>query len=225
MSPASKIYWGVGLVSTAVLLGAFLFPEDRPEKNQLPWHIEHPAPGTVAVFGLTLGVSTPADAEQRFSEQAIPSLFKSPSGDFSAEVFFEQVELAGLRSRVVLTVDLPPQEIQDMYQRGLRIASTGSGKKITLTADDTARVMRTPISSLTYLPGIHLNESLLIKRFGRPAQIVREKQSGVTHWLYPDNGLDISLSPEEKPLLQYVAPASFDKLVKPLRENGEIVSP
>ncbi len=223
MTNESKIYWGVGVLSVGILLGAFLMPGDRPNQADLPWHIEHPTADSVSVFGLTLGISTPAEAEQRFKEPAVPSLFKSPQGVFAAEVFFEQINLAGLRSRVVLTVDLAENELQGMFERGLRMAGTGSGKKITLAADDVARLMNAPISSLTYLPGVQIDGALFIKRFGKPAQIIKETKSGATHWLYPQNGLDITLSSTEKPLLQYVSPAEFSKLVKPLLANGEIV--
>lgn len=221
MKTESKIYWGVGIISVAILLGAFIIPGDRPDKTDLPWHIEHPSADSVSVFGLTLGVSTPADAEQRFREQAVPSLFRSPAGALTAEVFFEQVNLAGLRSRVIVTVDIAPDEIQGMYERGLRIAGTGSGKKITLTPEDVARVMSTPISSLTYLPGVHVDETLFLKRFGKPSQVIKEKESGAIHWLYPQHGLDITLGGSGKPLMQYVPPATFDKLMKPLVEHGE----
>lgn len=224
MTTESKIYWGVGVLSAGILLGAFLMPGDRPNQADLPWHIEHPTADSVSVFGLTLGVSTPAEAELRFKEPAVPSLFKSPQGVLAAEVFFEQINLAGLRSRVVLTVDMAEQELQGMFERGVRMAGTGSGKKITLAADDVARLMSAPISSLTYLPGVHIDEALFVKRFGKPVQIIKETKSGVIHWLYPQNGLDITLSSTEKPLLQYVSPTEFSKLVKPLLAHGEVMT-
>jgi hypothetical protein len=43
------------------------------------------------------------------------------------------------------------------------------------------------------------------------------------HWLYPQHGLDITLGGAEKPLLQYVAPRDFDRLIQPLLANGEIL--
>jgi len=224
MTTESKIYWGVGIFSVAIILGAFLIPGDRPEKEDLPWHIEHPTADTVRVFGLTLGVSTPAEAEARFKEQAEPSLFKSPAGVMSAEVFFEQINLAGLRSRVVLTVDIADAEMKEMYARGLRMAGTGSGKKITLTPEDVAHLRSLPISSMTYMPGVRVEEPLFLKRFGKPAQIVKETKTGAIHWLYPQNGLDLTLGGGEKPVLQYVSPNKFDALVKPLLDNGELIT-
>lgn len=221
MTTENKIYWGVGILSVVIILGSFLLPGDRPNKDDLPWHIEHPAPNMVKVFGLTLGQSTPGEAEIRFKEEGEPSLFKSPAGVLSAELFFEQINLAGLRSRVVLTADISEAELKGMYERGLRMAGTGSGKKITLTPDDITILRNAPISSLTYMPGVSVDEALFLKRFGKPSQMIKEEKNGTTHWLYPQHGLDITLGNGEKPLLQYVSPTKFDKLVKPLLSQAE----
>jgi hypothetical protein len=224
MTTESKIYWWVGILSVLIFVGAFFIPGDPRKKEDLPWHIEHPTADSVRVFGLTLGQSTTDEAEKRFKEEAKPSLFKSPKGKLVAEVFFEQVDLAGLRARIVLTIDAPDAELQSMYERGLRMSSTGSGKKITMTPEDVAKLRTQPISSLTYMPGLRVEEDLLLKRFGQPTQRVREKKNGTIHWLYPQNGLDIALGGEEKPLLQYVPPKEFDKLIRPLLADGEVIS-
>ncbi|MDH4233858.1 MAG: hypothetical protein OEV15_01810 [Gallionella sp.] len=195
-------------------------PED---KSGLPWNIEHPSPDTTRIFGLTLGHSTNNDAEQLFHESAIPSLFKSPDGRLVAEIFYEQVILAGLKSRIVTTIAVPDTELQAMYERGLRMSGTASGKKITLAPDDVARVRALPIASLTYMPAIRLEKGVVSKRFGQPAQRIKEKESGAIHWLYPQHGLDITLGGEEKPVLQYVPPRDFDKLIAPLLKSGEII--
>jgi hypothetical protein len=223
MTNESKIYWGVGIVSVLFLVGSFLMPGDKQRNDDFPWFIEHPTPDSVRVFGLTLGQSVANEAELRFKEEAKPSLFKSPEGKMIAEVFFEQVDLAGLRSKIVLTIDIPEAELQGMYERGLRMAATGSGKKITMTPDDIAKLRTWPIGSLTYLPSLHVEEAIFLKRFGQPAQRVQENKSGLVHWLYPQNGLDITLGGGEKPLLQFVPPKDFDKLVRPLLASGEVL--
>jgi hypothetical protein len=222
MTTESKIYWSVGILSVLLLVAAYMTPGSPNRNDDLPWHIEHPTPDSVSVFGLTLGSSSAEEAEKRFKEEAKPSLFKSPEGKMIAEIFFEQVEMAGLRSRVVLTIDVPEKELVGMYERGLRMAATGSGKKITMTTEDVARLRTLPISSLTYLPSLHVEEPVFLKRFGQPAQRIREKDSGLVHWLYPQNGLDITLG-GGKPLLQYVPPRDFDKLALPLQKNGEVL--
>lgn len=226
MTAESKIYWSVGLVCFALVLGAFVLPSERPRQEELPWHIEHPTPDSVRVFGVTIGVSTPAEAEQIFKEKAEAGLFKSPDGKFTAEVFFEQINLAGLRSRIVLTVALPDDELQRMYERGLRMTAVASGKKITLAPEDALRLLSLPATSLTLMPGVRVADTVFLKRFGKPAQIVKEAKGDVSHWLYPQHGLDVSLSGTEKPVLQYVPPQEFAKLVKPLLDNGgRVISP
>lgn len=224
MTMERKIYWGVGILSVLIFVGSFFMPGKPDDKSGLPWHIEHPTPDTTRIFGLTLGLSTTNEAEQHFQEEAKPSLFKSPGGQLVAEMFFEQVTLAGLKSRIVASIAVPDAELLVMYERGLRISGTGSGKKITLAPDDVARVRTLPISGLAYMPSVRLGEEIISKRFGQPAQRIKEKKSGAIHWLYPQNGLDITLGGEEKPVLQYVPPKDFDKLVIPLLNNGEIIN-
>lgn len=224
MTTESKIYWGIGIMSVLILFGALFVPGESRRGDDVPWHIEHPTPDTVRVFGLTLGQSAANDAELRFKEEAIPSLFKSPEGKLVAEVFFEHVALAGLPAKVVLTIDVPAAELEGMYERGLRMAATASGKKITMTPDDIAKLRTLPITSLTYLPSLRVEEAIFKKRFGQPEQRIREKKSGLIHWLYPQNGLDITLGGSEKPVLQYVPPKNFDSLVRPLLASGEVLN-
>jgi len=130
MTMERKLYWGIGILSVMIFVGTFFIPGKSSEKNDLPWHIEHPAPGMVRVFGLTLGSSTASEAERRFQEESQPSLFKSPDGQLVAEMFFEQVTLAGLKSRIVVNIAVPDVELQAMYGRGLRISGVGNSKKI-----------------------------------------------------------------------------------------------
>src|SRR5574340_1845124 len=174
-----KIYWGVAVLSLLLFAGSFFMPGRPGDKGGLPWHIEHPTPDTTRVFGLTLGQSTSNEAERLFREEAKSSLFKSPDGKLVAEMFFEQVTLAGLKSRIVATIAVPDPELQGMYERGLRISGTGSGKKITLAPEDVGRVRALPITSLTYMPSVRLEEEVIGKRFGRPAQRIREKKGEI----------------------------------------------
>lgn len=218
-----KLYWGVGILSVLIFAGSFFMPGKPGEENDLPWHIEHPTPDTTRVFGLTLGQTTTNEAERRFREEAKPSLFKSPDGQLVAEMFFEQVTLAGLKSKIVINIAVPAAELQAMYERGLRISGTGSGKKIMPAPDDTARLRALPIGSLTYMPSVRLEGEVFSKRFGQPSQRIKEKESGAVHWLYPQDGLDITLGGKEKPVLQYVPPKDFGKLLQPLLNNGEVI--
>ncbi len=227
MTTERKLFWALGILSVLIFAGSFFIPGKPEDRSGLPWQIEHPAAGITRVFGLTLGQSTAQEAEQRFREEAKPSLFKSPSGQLTAEMYFDSVTLAGLKARIVATVAAPNDELQAMYDRGLRISGlgdAGSGKKITLAQEDAARLKTFPVSSFTYMPSVRPSEDVFTKRFGQPAKRIKENKTNIVHWLYPENGLDIAMSSEGKPVLQYVSPKDFDKVVAPLLANGEVIN-
>jgi hypothetical protein len=209
------------VVSISALLLIPSQPTDTPDT--LPWRISHPTPDTSRVFGITLGQTSLGAAETFFKEQTEISLFKTTEGNMLVEAFFDELNFNGLKAKFVLTVAVPPAELPGMFNRGLRMNSTPSGKRITMTADDLIRVRQLPVSSITYMPTPKLEEDIFTKRFGVPAERIRETKSGAVHWLYPQHGLDITLGGSEKPLLQYVAPKDFDLLRAPLQTQGEVL--
>lgn len=216
----------LGIIAFAfIAIGLLLLipssPTDTPET--LPWKISHPTPETTRVFGITLGQTTLADAEKIFKEQAEVSLFKTTEGKMLIETFYDELNLNGLKAKFVFNIAVPSAEIDAMYSRGLRINNTPSGKRITLAADDLARVRQLPVTGITYLPSARLEETVFSKRFGMPSERIKEKDADVIHWLYPNHGLDITLGGKEKPLLQYVAIKDFELLRAPLISNGELL--
>ncbi|MEO8333282.1 MAG: hypothetical protein ABI479_12690 [Gallionella sp.] len=213
----------LAIVSISLIL---LAPDNAVHTpDTLPWSITHPTPDTTRIFGITLGQTRLDETAEVFKGQAEVeiSLFKPTDGKLGIEAFVEEVNYNGLKAKIIMNIAVPNEELQGMFERGLRINSTPSGKRITLTYDDLARVRNTPISSLTYLPNVRLEEDIIAKRFGKPAQRVRENKTDVIHWLYPQHGLDIVLGGKEKPLLQYVSPKDFELLRAPLLANGEIL--
>ncbi|MEW6646787.1 MAG: hypothetical protein AB1450_06285 [Pseudomonadota bacterium] len=209
---------GFALLAIAV---AMLIPgrqDHRPEL--LPWAITTHEDGSSTVFGLRLGHSSLGEAEQLFQTELELILFQSPEGRRVAEGYFDGVTLSGLAAKLVVEAALSEAELQAMFERGVRIATMGNGsRKVTLHPDDIARLRATPIASLTYLPRTHLDELLVEKRFGTPAQKVGEPGGEVVHWLYPERGLDVAVSTSGKEVLQYVAPRDFPRLVAPLLER------
>ncbi len=219
-----RIILGV-MMLVVVSLSLLLMAPDKSMDiaDTLPWKIAHPTPGTSRILGVTLGQSTLGETERVFKEQAAVSLFRSPGAKMLVEAFFEELNFNGLKAKIVLTIAVPPEELQGIFNRGLRMNSTPGGKRVTLSQDDLARVRTAPVASLTYLPTLRLEEAVLAKRFGAPAQRVREIQTGAVHWLYPQHGLDITLGGNEKPLMQYISPREFELLSAPLLAQGEIL--
>jgi hypothetical protein len=222
-----KIILGV-VALVAVSISVLLMAPDNSinTPDTLPWKISHPTPDTTRIFGITLGQTTLDETNEIFKGQAEIqiSLFKPTGGKLGVEAFTEEVNFNGLKAKIVMNIAVPAEELTGMFNRGLRINSTPSGKRVTLTYDDLTRVRKAPIGGLTYLPNVSLDEAIIAKRFGEPAQRVRENKSGVIHWLYPQHGLDIVLGGNEKPLMQYLPPKDFEQLRAPLLANGEIIN-
>lgn len=219
-----KIILGVMGLIVALTTLSWLLPEKNSNSGDtLPWRITHPTPDTTHVLGVTLGSTTLAEAEQIYQEPTVVSLFKSGDGKMVVEAFFEEVKLNGLKAKIVMTIAVPAQDLQGMFERGLRMNATASGKRITLDTDDLAVVRSTAISSLSYMPAVRLEEAVLSKRFGTPAERIRETKSGTVHWLYPQHGLDVALGGAEKPVLQYLSPRDFELLRAPLLAHGEVL--
>ncbi len=215
----------LGILGTTLmaLAAAILLPGGRPADPQpkLPWEIGLTAAGGSQVLGLELPRSPLSAARQLFQDQGEVSLFKVGDRGLALEAFFQGISLSGLRADVVLLLDVPEETARGYYERGLRISKAESGaSKVTLAADDLAAAAEAPIRQITYLPAARLDPELIRRRFGEPSDRVTEADSGITHWLYPERGLDIAVDAKGKAVLQYVAPPDFARLAEPLRQSG-----
>ncbi|WP_139181476.1 hypothetical protein [Thiohalomonas denitrificans] len=207
------------LLGTLVLIGIgiFVLPGHEAEgPGRMPWQIE-PVNGSIRVFDLMLGKSTLADAESVVGEEAKVSLFRSPEGEIDIEAYFDEATMGGLKSKIVLAMAVSETERNAMYNRGIRIATMGSGtRKVTLAPEDQRHIRRAPIASLTYLPRIDLEPEVLTRRFGEPERRIADPEEDTVHWLYPELGLDIAVHEEGREVFQYVPPVDFGKIVRPL---------
>jgi len=210
--------WVLIVSILAVVIGILIPGQPREQPVNLPWQVESMADGSSKVFGLVLGKSTLQDAQQVFQEDAELSMFATDDGKRVVEGFFNTLTLSGLRAKMVVALDYSEQELKEIFDRGARISTMGSGKrKVALSGEDKTAAMHTPIATITYLPKANLDAAIVEKRFGLPAEKIKEQGTDIEHWLYPDKGLDITLSDEQKDVLQYTLPSQFENLVAPLK--------
>jgi len=210
----------LGLTLLALLAGVYLTSLKNPNEAHagFPWQVKVLESGHTQVFSIIVGQSTLGEAEQQLKETAELTLFSANDTPPVIEAFFGEVKIGGLKSKMVMLIDLPRAELETMFNRGARIATLGSGtRKVTLSSEDAKRVRKAAIASITYLPSINLNAELIAKRFGEPAEKIADSSSDAIHWLYPDKGIDVALSEENKEVIQYVIPKNFDALVQPLK--------
>ncbi|NBC50121.1 MAG: hypothetical protein GVY22_19560 [Gammaproteobacteria bacterium] len=214
----------------SVLIGALLafigiwllltaFPDERSGIRLYPWDVSRSAEGQVQVFGLTIGESSLSDLRALLGDEGKLSLFAETHEDgaddgFAVEAYFDNVLLSNLKADWVATLAVPQARLAEMYDRGLRASKLASGsRKVKLDPEDAAVLAGMPIRSLTYLPWKSLRPEDIVGRFGEPAHKIAE-ESGVVHWLYPEQGLDIARDPDGGVVIQYLNPEEYERAVR-----------
>lgn len=214
------------IVVAVVALVFLVLPRNHQPRHyraaDYPWGVHALSDGRSEVFGLTLGSSTTApastlaDAMKRFDSAPELGLFESRAGKLSLEAYYGELTLGELSAKMVLTLSADAQTLNGMRTRAVDRKRVESGdNRYVLSSDDYRRAAALPIASITYIPYVDLNESIVERHFGTPAERVATAK-GVEHLLYPKLGLDILLSDHGKDVLQYVAPRDFGRLRMPL---------
>lgn len=192
---------------------------NQPKEDIYPWQITLQSDGKTRVFGITLSESTLNDAIPLLGRNYKLGLFETPNQPLSLEAYFNEVTLGGISGKLVLTLEATQKEMAALLQEAIKRKVLESGaRRYTLTAETNNALAQKRITSLSYVPYINLDEEVIRKRFGEPAErIIVDQQR--QHLLYPELGLDLLLDEDGKELLQYVAPAKFEQLRQPLMER------
>jgi hypothetical protein len=212
----------------AVVLAVLAWPRLMPPPAQpgagrvvegLPWQIEVLPDGGSRVFGLELGKSTLGESIARLGSHGELAIVAAPGEAGSLELYFDNVTLGAVMGRLVLTGSVGKEALEAMRGRAKKSAyMQSSTRKATLADADVAAARAAPVAALAFIPAIHLDEALILQRFGPPAERLRSSAQ-TEHFLYPDRGLDIVMDAKGKELLQYVAPRDFEaRLRAPLRQ-------
>lgn len=224
-----KNWKGWMLVVLSMAMSVFFIAIMRPPGGQssvpgqdMPWQITRSADGaTISVFGLTLGQSTLRDAVHRFGRRYELGIFQDRAGALSLEAYFRDAVVGGLNARLVLAARLPTAMLNAIRaQVGNGKPTADGGRRYTLSEADDARALAATITAITYMPVVAFDAELVHRHFGEPSERVKGKDG--THWLYPQQGLDLLLGDNGQALLQYVPPPEFDaRLRTPLRTLQE----
>lgn len=179
-----------------------------------PWGVQTPAAGVSRVFGLPLPGATLADAQARWGAELQLALMASRGQAPVLEASVERATLGGVVGRLIFSADAAPEDLRRWREASAKeVPISADTRQVTLRADDAAAALRAPLVAIGFIPAAQLDAATLRQRFGAPAEVRREGEA-VEHWLYPDRGLAIVLDPKGRELLQYVAPADFERRLR-----------
>jgi len=214
------------LVSRAVWLGLVVLffsactgERNQPKEDIYPWQIAVQADGKLRVFGITLKQSRLLDATKVLGSNYDLGLFETENQPLSLEAYFNEVTLGGISGKFILTLEASQAELVALRDQAVKRKVLESGaRRYTVTYADKVRLAEKTITSLGYIPYINLDEEIIKRRFGEPAEriVIDQKRQ---HLLFPERGLDLLLDEKGKELLQYVDPAEFGKLRQPLLDK------
>jgi hypothetical protein len=192
-----------------------------PATDMLPWQIRV-EDGRSRVFGITLGETTLREAVAVLGKRYELAMFGLPEAAPVFEVFYREASLSGLTGKLILTLDMPEEMLLAMRGRSPddRVLSQGRERRWQVADEDRGAAMAAAVRTISYIPAVDLEEAVVAARFGKPTRRLPAAEGGV-HWLYPTLGLDLLLDPDGRELLQYVAPAEFDRLTGPLEPAAD----
>jgi len=204
----------------AIILAAypFLDSSDNTEAlSGLPWQIEIQADGSTQVFGIDIGNSRLADVIEILGSDMEIAVIAASEEAGNLEMYYGHYKAGLLSGKLVIQTSAGETDIKYWRDNAVKSEYMASGlaKKYFLSADDLPRALDETVTGLTFLPAVNLDDAVIRARFGEPERLVNV--AGVTHYLYPEKGLDIALHESSKEVMQYVEPAAFEQLLRPLQ--------
>jgi hypothetical protein len=209
------------LVFLAIIVAAFLYLKPAGDYSSqtikgLPWQIELLPNGASKVFGITLGQSTLGEAHEQLGDDMELAIIVVATDDSGLEMYYSRYTAGVFSGKLILAADVVPDMLEQLLGRAVKAEYMKSGaRKFHLTPDDLPLAYQAAVKSITFIPGIALDEQTARKHFGTPAETIRRGDQ-IVHLLYPGKGLDLIINKDGKDVLQYVAPRGFAELRDPL---------
>ena len=209
------------LVFLTIIVAAFLYLKPAGDYSSqtikgLPWQIELLPDGTSKVFGVTLGQSTLGDAREQLGDDMELAIIVVAADDHGLEMFYSHYTAGVFSGKLIVAADIGPETLEQLLGRAVNAEYLESGaRKFHVNPDDLPIAYQAAVKSITFIPGIALDEQTALKHFGTPAETIRRSDQ-VAHLLYPGKGLDLTINKDGKDVLQYVAPREFADLRDPL---------
>lgn len=206
----------------AIVLVFFVFSSKDQKQTvkltDMPWQIEISPDGHSRVFGIELGQTTLANLQENW-RQFHPEigLFTDPDLRQRLEAYLGTRRLGYFDAKVILGLEASTAQLAAFAQDKINLKPMPSGDyKQEITEDHILQAYQLPISSITYIPSVKYDQTLLKRYFSEPREtiVLNDKTA---FWLYPDKGLAVLLDTEGKEVFHYVVPDKFAELLQHLK--------
>lgn len=209
-----------------VLVAAFvpslwrvLVPQAPAPVVGAPWQVALRADKGIEVFGLRLPGSTLADVRRRWPEGLRIAILSGRGEADALEAYVDQYVAGGIDGRLVLSFEAPAVALAQWRLRSEGARVDGQLRRYDLGPAVLDEAAGAALAGITFMPAASLSPEVVTQRFGAAAERLRVGAAH-DHWLYPATGTAIVIDAQGKDLIQYVAPADFERRLRaPLRAN------
>lgn len=215
------------IVLILVVPALYIFTSQKPSGTvsltDMPWQIEISPEGASRVFGIELGKTTLNDLRTSW-KQFFPEigLFTNRQQQQRLEAYLGNRRLGRFDAKVILGLDISAEQLELFSADQINFKPMRSGDyKQEISEKHQLEAYNLPIQSITYLPKVKYDTTLLERYFSLPTEKITLGESEAAFWLYPDKGLAVLLDPKGKEVFHYVNPERFPDLLKDLKlETG-----
>ena len=195
----------IGLLITVIGIASLMLLPSKQVPAPMPWEVTLMADGNSKVFDIHLGTTTYRQAQQQLRQYGKTAIFTQEGKAPSIEAFFDSINLGGLSAKLVLNLAIDESKISSMLSHALQARIQPSGaRQYQLSNKDNAKLIDAPITAITYIPSVKLDEEMVRYRFGEADEIKQDPDNTNTAiWYYPLLGLAIRINKNEKTILEY----------------------
>ena len=209
-----KCYLFLIVLAFVILITSINDQRYKVPSDKLPWQITISENGLSEVFGITIKQTTVRDALATLKAFPEIAAFEHKNGRRNLEAYISSISLSGLNAKVILEYAVSNEDLSRYIKDSVNKEGTPSGAfKYELNEEDVLQAMQLPVNSISYIPYAQFDDEIILQRFGIADETI-EVNENTSILLYPDLGLSLTYNKEDKELLQYVAPADFDRLRK-----------
>jgi hypothetical protein len=185
-----------------------------PSAAQGPWQVRALPGGGIEAMGFALPGATLGDAATRWPDELQLAVMARRGGAGALEAYLESYREGGIAGRLVLAAEVAPEVVAGWQARALRSEPVdGQTFRHTLNPQDRTEALRAPLAGITFIPAAQLDAATVAARFGVAAERWASGER-IEQWLYPASGLAVAIDREGRDVLQFVAPADFERRLR-----------